>query len=80
MTIKTEYVLRFIKTGHNETICEFTFNTTSEVKLFVKKMSNPGLLGQSADDAHMILLKRTWTWNLEDGNVDYYDVQIEADF
>ena len=43
-------------------------------------MSNPGLLGTSADDAEMILLKRTWTWDLENGNVDYYDVQIEEDF
>ena len=80
MLIKTEYVLRFIETGHNETICEFTFNTTSEVKQFVKKMSNPGLMGQSADDAKMLLFKREWKWQLEDGNVDYYNTQIEADF
>lgn len=80
MVIKTEYVLRFIETGHNETVCEFTFNTTAEVKQFVKKMSNPGLLGTSADDARMILLKRVWTWKLDDGNVDYYDTQIEVDF
>ena len=80
MTIKTEYILRFNEVEHHETICEFTFNTSMEVKQFVKKMSNPGLLSVSADDAEMILLKRTWIWDLGDGNVDYYDVQIEADF
>lgn len=80
MLIKTEYVLRFVETGHNDTICEFTFNTTSGVKQFVKKMSKPGLLGTSADDAEMFLFKREWKWELDEGNVDYFDTQIETDF
>ena len=80
MTIKTEYVLKIISVGHQELVCSFTFNTLPEVKQFLKKLSNTGLMDVSADDAEMFVYRREITWNLTDGVFTTTETKIVTDF
>ena len=72
MVFKTEYVLRFVETGHNETICEFTFNTTAEVKNFERYEEMPSSRTYEPYE-HIFFIRYNNYWDLKGGTIEIPD-------
>ena len=77
MVIKKDYLLEVRNVGYPTLIASFTFSNKSEVKQFMKHISDNQLDGTAYS---IKLYERVATWDLSNGGLSLTSTQVTEDF